>query len=184
LIQRGVLSLHFIYRTVAICFLIFILFISLIGIFSTPETTITFASVIESPRAIVWQYLTNTDRIVQWRKDIRNLDILNMKEMGNGALLKFVQNKIEYHEQVIEWLPEKKVILQRIDDLNYPLLHNVLTSIEIKGLIDGSTEINIVIKYNVRTFFSKIYNKIYLRNYFIEQYENQLLVLKKVLEKV
>jgi uncharacterized membrane protein len=176
--------LYLIYKTVAVCFLVFILFISFTGFLSHPETSLSCTTVIESPKAIVWQYLTNSEKIVQWRKDISKVEILNMQGMKYGGVLKYYQNNTEYQERIIEWIPEKKICLQRLEDINYPLLDNILTMIEIKALVDGSTEINIILKYNVKSFFSRIYNKIYLRGYFTDQYEKHLLVLKNILEKV
>ena len=176
--------MYFIFRATATFCLIFVLFITLIGLFSNPKTTVILATVIESPPTIVWQYVTNIEKIRLWRPEINNLEILNMKEMNNEAILQYDQNRRRHQEKVVEWIPEKKVSFQRIDSLNYPLLNKILTSIEIKALADGSAEINVVLKYNVKTFFSRIYNTLYLRNYFTDQYENQLAVLKNVLEKI
>jgi hypothetical protein len=112
------------------------------------------------------------------------MEIQNMKEMNNDAVIKYYQNGMEYQERVIEWIPERKVTFQRIDNKNYPILSNIITTLEINALIDGSTEINIIFKYKLETFFARIYHTIHLKHYFKDQFEQELSNLKDILEKV
>ena len=176
--------MYTIYKVIAILFLLFILFISLIGFFSKRDTTLKYATVTESPSPVVWQYITDLEKIVQWRQKIDKMEIQNMKEMNNDAVIKYYQNGMEYQERVIEWIPGKKVTFQRIDDKSYPIFSNIITSLEINALIGGSTEINIIFKYKLQTFFARIYDTLYLKHYFKDQYEKELSDLKDTLEKV
>ena len=116
-----------IYKLFAILCVAFILFLSLIGFLSRPEENLTFTVLIESPSTVVWQYLTDPDKILQWRKDMDKLEILYRQEIKDGAVLRFYHENLECQEKIIEWVPENKMMLQRIGKTSYPLLKNFIT---------------------------------------------------------
>jgi hypothetical protein len=176
--------LHQILKFLSVCIILALLFLSLTGALTNSKTALSFTSVVDSPSTVIWQYITDPDKISRWQNDADKIEMVNMQEMKKGTILKVHYKQFIYNEKIVEWFPERKLNRQVIGSNKYPLLTNFITSIELKPLKQGSTEINIAIEYTVMSFFTKIYNQIYLRRHFANQYKENLANLKNLVEKI
>jgi uncharacterized membrane protein len=160
----------------------------MIALVSTSETQISYTKVIKSPNAIVWRTLLNLEKMPQWNGDLNKSELEKGDLLKVGAVIKSYLNakddNLYYREEIIELISEKNLALLRIMDSQSNHLTKHRLDFQLKPLLDGSTEVTLLLSYRVNSVIMKIYNAFYLKRVLESKVTNRLDRFKQIIENV
>ena len=137
---------------------------------------------------MVWQTLIDSERMPDWCGGLYRVEIENREPITKGARLRCYTSPygydIFYNVTIVNFIPETQISFQNIGAPQKPLLLNQKLDFELKPLLDGTTEVTLKDTYTTGTFFTKIFNQLYLREDLLDQNKRRLTRLKQVIEKV
>ena len=175
-------------RTFSVLILILIVLFVLPGFFGSAQTQFTITEQIGSPVTVVWQTMTNKDKVPEWNRDISRLEISD--EMGYKAGAELVTyfraspQEIYGKNKLIKIIPEQQMVLRTVSDGKKSLLRQSEKDYRLKSLRDGSTEISLTVSYEPSGFMARAMDRLYLRSQLIDDYTTQLFELRKYIEKL
>jgi uncharacterized protein YndB with AHSA1/START domain len=167
--------------------LVAVIFI-IIALISASEHQISYTRVIKSPNPIVWRTLLNIDKIPQWNSDLIKVELEKGTFLEVGTIMKCYldakDDNLYYREEVTQVIDEKKLSLQMIMDNQSNHLSEHTLDFQLKPLLDGSTEITLLLSYKINSIITKIYNVLYLNRALEHKIITRLNSLKKIIENV
>jgi carbon monoxide dehydrogenase subunit G len=175
-------------KLLAILFLLTLIFLVIIGLTAKPESSVNCTEIIRSPATVVWQILTDPDKMPQWYGGIEKVELEKRQSIEKNVDLRLFDpklgNGIYYRVRIEDFVLEKQISLIRIGSGSNKLLQDYKQDFQLKSLLDGTTEISYKISYRSATFLTRIFNKLYLRKELQNQGIERLHKLKQVIEKV
>ncbi len=157
-----------------------------IGLFARPNTYFTRTQVIKSPVAVVWKHLIDIDNYPAWQSEIRKVEINKGPKIWKGATLRcylVAYDSTIFHEERVTALERDNSITFLRSGINKnPLFKDFKTSYTLKRLLDGTTEISVVVSYRTTSFITRIYNQLYLRTMLAGSSYNNLAALRDLIE--
>ena len=91
---------------------------------------------------------------------------------------------MEKTEEIIELNSEKNLSFLRIMDNQSKHLSKHRFDFQLKPLLDGSTEVTLLLTYRVNSVITKIYNTLYLKSVLERKLINRLDSFKQIIENV
>jgi len=165
-----------------------IVFLIFVGLTAEPETQISCTEIINSPVTIVWQILTDPDRMPEWYDQAFRVELDGKNPMEKNAVLILYYSRSRESNfnkvKVENFDAEKQLSLKKSDAGSTYLLKDYKQDFKLKSLLDGTTEITCHLSYQPATFFTRIFNKLFLQKKLDNQCSAMLHKLKLVIEKV
>lgn len=180
--------MYHILKLLALLFLLTLIFLVIIGLTAKRESSVICTEIIRSPTTVVWQILTDPDKMPQWYGGIEKVELEKRLPIEKNVILRLFDRKLgygKYYEFRIEdFVLEKQISLLRIGSRSNKLLQDYKQDFQLKSLLDGTTEISHKISYQSATFLTRIFSKLYLQKELQNQGIERLHKLKQVIEKV
>jgi len=162
-------------------------FVSL-GVSGASKSRFTVTQQVNSPVTVVWQALTNPDKIAQWNADLARVEVPENIDLKVGteyvSYLNADKDRVFSREKVTKIDPDQQLTLQTVTGTKKSLLNNFEKEYRFKSLLDGSTEIAVTISYHPAGYFARAMDRIYIQGRMSERYSRQLLNLKRFIEKL
>jgi uncharacterized membrane protein len=175
-------------RILAIIILLILIFLIFVGLVAEPQTHISCTEIINSPVTIVWQIITDPEKLPDWYDQVLKVEIESKNPIAKDVVLRLYHSRSgekNFHEvRVEEFILEKQLSLMRIKSEGNTLLKEYKQDFRLKSLLDGTTEVTHNISYQPATFFTRIFNKLFLQKELRNQCSEMLQKLKQVIEKV
>ena len=180
--------MQIIHRILAIVLIIVGLFFTIIGITTPVDTEFSRTEVILSPVQVVWQVLTDPERMPLWQSGLTAVKPVPAGELQEGMILKIYARQYDpglYHEdKIIRFTPEKNLTLMRIRSDHNTVLRDYSQVYELKKLLDGTTELTCRFFYRCPGFISRIYNRLYEQKVLENRNQENIRRLKVLIEKI
>ena len=180
--------MYAILRIVSIIIFLVLAFLIFVGLVAEPQTQISCTEIINSPTTIVWQILTDTEKMPDWYDQVLRVELENKGPIDKNSVLILYYSRSRERNfnkvRVEDFISEKQLSLKKIDIGSKALLKDYTREFKLKSLLDGTTEVTHQISYRPTTFFSRIFNKLVLEKETGKQCSEILHKLKQVLEKV
>ena len=180
--------MRIIHRILAVIFILIGLFVTIIGITTPADTGFSHTEVILSPVPVVWQVLTDPDRMPRWQPDLIRVAAEPGGPPREGTILKVFSRSYDpglYHQdKIIRLVPEKNLTLMRIRSEQNTVLRDFSRVYELKRLLDGTTEVTCRVFYRCPGFLSRVYNRLYQQRLLENRNRESIRRLKALIEKV
>ena len=175
-------------RIIGFTFIVLLLLLGLVGLFSSPETQFSISEIIESPPTVVWGTLINVDRISEWDPGVVMLRISNAQSLKKDAEINYYSGgdieEVVYKERITSFVPDKRIVFRDIKHKKIPLQKNFIREYTLKSLLDGSTELSVTVHYTCGSYITRILDRIYLRGHTMAKHRRQLHGLKSYIENL
>ena len=176
------------FRIAGFSFIIILLLLIFVGLFTSGETQISLNEIIEGPPTVVWQTLIDVERTPEWDPGVAKIRIANEANLKKGAEIDFYAgialDEIVYKERIVTFVPDKHIVFRDVNYKNKPLQKNYIRDYSLKSLLDGSTELSVTVHYTSGSLITRILDRIYLRGQTMSRYRSQLSGLKKYIENL
>jgi len=176
------------FKIFSIILIIVILILVIIGILAPRNTYITKTQIIKSPISVVWRKLIDVENYPTWQFSVKKAEIVDGSTLGKDKNIRFYMvdydSTIYHEEQITKYEDDKTFIFARIGKNASPFLKGYQTSYTLKRLLDGTTEISVIVSYQTIGIITKIYNQVFLRGKFGSQSERNLTLLKNSIEEM
>jgi uncharacterized membrane protein len=177
-----------IHRIIATILVIAGLFLTIISITTPADTGFSQTEVILSPTQVVWQVLTDPERMPVWQPGLTNVTVAGNVALSEGTILQVYSRRYDpglYHkDKVIRLTPEKNLTLMRIKSEQNTMIRDYSQEYELKKLLDGTTEMTCRIFYRCPGFISRIYNRLYEQKVIENRSRDNIRRLKNYIEKI
>jgi len=177
-----------IHRIIATILVLAALFFTFIGITTPADTGFSQTEVILSPAQVVWQVLTDPERMPIWQPGLTNVSVAGSGTLREGIILRGYARRYDpglYHEdKIIRLTPEKNLTLMRIKSEQNTMIRDYSQEYELKKLLDGTTEMTCRIFYRCPGFISRIYNRLYEQKVIENRSRDNIRRLKNYIEKI
>lgn len=172
----------------AVLILVLLLVFVSLGVSGASKSRFTVTQQVNSPVTVVWQALTNPDKIAQWNADLARVEVPENIDLKVGteyvSYLNADKDRVFSREKVTKIDPDQQLTLQTVTGTKKSLLNNFEKEYRFKSLLDGSTEIAVTISYQPAGYFARAMDRIYIQGRMSERYSRQLLNLKRFIEKL
>ena len=174
------------FRIFSIVIIASILIFVIIGILAPKNTYFTKTQVIKSPVSVVWRKIVDVENYPAWQPSVKKVEVNSDGILSEGKSLRFYMTNYDssvYHEAIVtKFEGDKSFTFVRSGNTLSPFLKDFQTSYNLKGLLDGTTEISVTISYQSVGILTKIYNQIFLRGKFGSYSEQNLAMLRSSIE--
>jgi uncharacterized membrane protein len=152
------------FKFIAFIFLVPLVVLLSVGLFSDYESEFSALITIESPKNISWKKMVDYSAYPKWLFPKSNVTSMKAVPLQRNSVLAVYppagNQKISTEYRITEFVPEKKIACRNVGTNQLPLLNDHVITLELHALRDGSSEITWCESYHVTTFVSKIYDKL------------------------
>ena len=175
-------------RVLAVLVLVIVVLFVLAGVTGPSKSQFTITEQVNSPVTVVWQAMTNPDKIAEWNSDLSRVEMTGDGNLSVGteyiSYFRADRNQVFSREKVTKFNADQQITLAAVTGTKKSLLTNFEKDYRFKSLLDGSTEIAVTISYRPAGYFARAVDKIYLLGRMNMRYNRQLLSLKRFIEKL
>ncbi len=174
-----------IFRIFGFVFLIVLLFLIFLGLYSHSSIEIENTCHLHVPHSQVWQLLTDGEKITYWTDKIKYVKFENRNEVTKGSQFKlYLESKDYISLQIRDFKENSLIVYDLLLNQKNPVINDYNITIGLKSLRDGSTEVNCKINYYIKNFSGKIANKLYFEENQSNILKQHMDLFRKYLEKV
>jgi hypothetical protein len=170
------------FRLIGFSLLFMMLFLIILGIYSSPDIQITQTHQLQAPTASIWQHITDDQKNCDW---INQIPIQYCESDSNGIIVCYMENSSKNIISTILKDEENRSLKLKLDKTwDNPYIVDYTMNVHLKTLRDGTTEINCTVQYHLNNIIAKVANKLYFEGQQKNLLNQNLQSIYKYFEKV